>query len=143
MTNHPRTIEPKTPIAPVESKVTKTPADTRVFKVFAASKGFRVPVEPAQMEASDTPIVQLEEPWATNVKIEQWAQGSLCATEPTVALALETTKERATQSRESEPHEIQSGLSPRTAIWLCVAFVAALILLALIMTHCPAAVGSR
>jgi hypothetical protein len=138
----PAAIEPKTPIARVESKVTKTPAD-RVLKVFAASKGFRVPIEPVPMKASDTPIVHLEEPWATNVKVEQWAQGPLFITEPTAALKLEKTKERTTQSRKSKPNEIQSGLNTRTAIWLCVAFVAALILLALIITHWPAAAGSR
>ena len=134
----PAAIEPKIPIAPVESKVTKTPAD-RVLKVFAASKGFRVPIEPAPIKASDTPIVQHEEPWATNVKVEQWAQGSLSTTEPKVELKLEKTKEPTTQSRKRKPLEIEVRLSSKTAIWLCIAFVAALILLALIITHWPAA----
>jgi hypothetical protein len=139
---HPAAIVPKTPIAPVESKITKTPAD-RVFKAFAASKGFSVPIEPVPMKAPDTPIVQREEPWATNVKVEQWAQGSLSITEPTATLNLVTTQERKKQSRKNKPREIQVRLSPRAAIWLCVAFVAALILLALIITHWPAAAGSR
>ncbi len=138
----PAEIEPRTPVAPVESKVTTTPAD-RVLKVFAASKGYRVPSEPAPIEASATPVVQCDEPWATHVKIEQWAQGSLGTAEPTVALELETTKESAPQSQESKPQEMQSGLDARTAVWLGVAFVAALLLLALIIIYWPTTVGPR
>jgi len=134
-------VEPETPSTPVESRVAKTPVDTRVLKVFAASKRSRVPVESTVPEVSVKPIVQLEETWATNVKVEQWAQSSLCTTESTDAPPLETTKECAIQSHESEPGKIQSGLSPK-AVWLCTAFTAALILFVLIMTHfCTAAVG--
>ena len=85
-------LESKPPSTPVESRVAETPLDNRVFKVFAASKGFRVPVAPAEPEVSNTAVVPVEEPWATNVKVEQWALDFLRPTKSTAAPPLETER---------------------------------------------------
>jgi general secretion pathway protein A len=135
-------IEPRTSSAPVEAGVTKAPIDTRVLKVFAAPRASTVRVEPVEPEVSGTIAVpgtfaELEERWATNVRIEQWAQGSLGQVESTdkPPAAATKTEEHAAKPSESEARNVHSGLSPKVVTLLCIALMAALLLFTLITTR--------
>jgi protein TonB len=133
-------IESKPSISPVEPDVGEPSADTRIFKIFAPPKVSRIPVE---LDISDTPADApaipplIDEPWLTNIPIDQWAQASLPPVEAIVAPPPETSKteEHATKPSESEPRSFQLGISAKTLLVLFIVFAIALVLFTQIATR--------
>lgn len=124
----------RVPVKPVETRVCDTPAEPAVRPIHSDT-----PAEPAVRPIhSDTPAQPAVrpihyEPWATNVRIDPWAQGAFRLSEGLSSKP--KTQEPAAKPREDEPSKVQSGISTKDVLLLFAAFVVALLLYMLVTTH--------